>query len=236
MRRRGVAIAGRGPTPRRSWLLNEIRLPERLLLIETQKNGTPFIAASYHAPPGVSWGIVKARQAVAFASWLSTQNEPPLFGADANAPLVDALEFTSTRTHWHTGDRGLHGEPGDDVLFGPCKRHVLEDALRRWLALHPNEMARLRACSPAGPLAITHRTGRRNNSPGTGRRFDSVWISRHWAVRDIEHFYKEGVAAGSDHAPVMVDLDLMAQPEEEETSLMKPVSTRNSGISLLLPR
>jgi len=69
-------------------------------------------------------------------------------------------------------------------------------------------MNRLGASQPFGPLTITHRTGRRKNSSGTGRRFDSVWVSRHWVVRHIEHLYEEGIAAGSDHAPVMVDLDL----------------------------
>ena len=75
-------------------------------------------------------------------------------------------------------------------------------------------MNRLRASNPYGPLAITHRTGRRKNSPGTGRRFDSIWISRHWVVRDVKHLYEEGIAAGSDHAPVMVDLDLSARASE----------------------
>jgi len=223
VRRRGVAIAGHGLHPCRSWLLGEIRFSERVLLIETQMEGTPFIAVSYHAPPGVTWGIVKPRQAVAFASWLSTQNVPLLFGADANTPFIDALDFADTRTHWHTGYRKLQGEPGDDLLVGPDKVHGLDDALRRWLALHPDEMDRLRANHPSGPLAMTHRTGRRKDSPGNPRRFDSVWVSRHWVVRHIEHLYEEGIAAGSDHAPVMVDLDLTARPaKEEETWLMEP--------------
>lgn len=216
VRRRGVAIAGHGLPCCRSWLLDEIAQPERILLIQTQTEGTPFIAVSYHAPPGVSYGIVKPQQAVAFALWLSKQNEPLLFGADANTPLIDALDFTDTRTHWHTGDRRLRGQPGDDLLFGPCKVHDLDDALRRWLAVHPGEMDRLRAGRPSGPLAITHRTGRRKNSPGTDRRFDSVWVSRHWVVRRIEHLYAEGRAAGSDHAPVIVDLALTARPGKEE--------------------
>jgi len=59
--------------------------------------------------------MVKPRQAVAFASWLCTQNGPLLFGADANTPLSDALDFADTRTHWHTGRRRLRGEPGDDL-------------------------------------------------------------------------------------------------------------------------
>jgi hypothetical protein len=198
---------------------HEIRLSDRILLIETQTEGTPFIAASYHAPPGTSWGIVKPRQAVAFASWLSEQKGPLLFGADANTPLIDAFDFANTRTHWYTGRRRLKGEPGDDHLFGPGKVHDLDDGLRNWLALHPDEMDRLRASQASGPLAITHRTGKRKNSPGTGRRFDSVWISRHWVVRHIEHLYEEGIAAGSDHAPVVVDIDLAARPgKEEETS------------------
>jgi hypothetical protein len=211
-RRRGVAIAGRGLHPCRSWLLGEIKLSERILLIETQIDGTPFVAVSYHAPPGVTYGIVKPRQAVAFARWLSIQNGPLLFGADANTPLIDTFDFANTRTHWHTGYWRLHGEDGDDLLFGPGKVHDLDDALRRWLALHPDEMERLRARQPSEPLAITHRTAKRKNAPGNPRRFDSVWVSRHWVVRRIEHLYEEGIKAGSDHAPVMVDLDLTARP------------------------
>jgi hypothetical protein len=56
----------------------------------------------------------------------------------------------------------------------------------------------LRASNPSGPLAITHRTGRRKNSPGTGRRFDFVCVSHHWVVRHIEHPYEEGIAASRD--------------------------------------
>jgi exonuclease III len=210
-RRRGVAIAGRGMHPHRSWLLGEIEQSERILLIQTQIEGMPFIAVSYHAPPGVTHGNAKPRQAVAFARWLSTQNGPLLFGADANTPLIDALDFSNTRTHWHTGHRKLKGEPGDDRLFGPGKVHDLDDALRRWLALHPDEMDRLRANQPSGPLAITHWTAQRKNAPGNPRRFDSVWVSRHWVVRHIEHLYDKGRAAGSDHAP---DLDLNGSARE----------------------
>lgn len=211
VRQRGVAIAGRGlPAPSRKWLLNGVKLPERAMFIETQTaEGTPFIAASYHAPPGVSCKIFKPRQAVAFASWLSTQNGPVLFGADANTPLIDAPDFNNTRTHWHTGSRKLQGEPGDDLLFGPNKKHDLEDAFRRWLALYPDEMDRLRA-SPTGPLATTYWTVKGKNLHGTERRYDSVWVSRHWAVGKVEHLYERGVAAGSDHAAVLVELDLMS--------------------------
>lgn len=66
-------------------------------------DGTGLTVVSYHAPPGVNWGIAKARKAVAVARWLSAQPGPVLLGADASTPLIDAVNFADTRTHWHTG-------------------------------------------------------------------------------------------------------------------------------------
>lgn len=57
-------------------------------------------------------------------------------------------------------------------------RKLLEDGLRGWPAAHPAEAA-IVADRPRGPLAITHRTGKRRSSPGTGRHFDSIWLTEH---------------------------------------------------------
>ena len=235
-RRHVAAVAGYGVEyPHHHQLLDGVLQPWRTLLIATRIGGTEIFAASYHAPPGVRYGITKPRQAVAFASWLNGHRGPVLFGADANTPLADALDFASTRTHWHTGDRHLHGEPGDDLLFGPGKKHTLGDALRRWIAEHPDHAAAFRANSLQGPLATTHRTGRRKDNPGTGRRFDSVWISSHWTVRNIEHLYDDGIAAGSDHALVVADLDL--QPGcDERTSQQNDHSGSRQRRTLPGPR
>jgi hypothetical protein len=43
-------------------------------------------------------------------------------------------------------------------------------------------------------------------SPGTGRRFDSIWVTGHLVVQHIAHLYDEAIAAGSDHAIVVADL------------------------------
>jgi hypothetical protein len=62
--------------------------------------------------------------------------------------------------------------------------------------------------------------------PGVGPQFEwrfySVWVSRHLVVRHIQHLYTEG-AAGSDHAPVVMDL---AGPQEE-TSLPANLTADN---------
>jgi hypothetical protein len=130
VRRRGVAIAGRGAPPSCVFSLDGIELPERTLVAEVMIAGQLLTVMSYHAPPGRSWGIVKPRQAVVCAKWLSTLDGPVVLGADANTPVLDAIDFADTRTHWHTGERMLLGAPGDDVLFGPDNKHGLSDALR----------------------------------------------------------------------------------------------------------
>jgi endonuclease/exonuclease/phosphatase family metal-dependent hydrolase len=95
---------------------------------------------------------------------------------------------------------------------GPGKTHSLDDALRCWLTEHPDDAAALAVNGPQGPLDITYRTGRRGETPGIGGRFDSIWVSHHWRVRHIEHLYDNGIAAGSDHALVVADIDLMSAP------------------------
>jgi len=206
VRRRGVAVAGRGPQPTQAFLLEGLPLPERTLIAQLRLAGLDLQVATYHAPPGVSWFEKKPAQAVGFARWLADTKGPVIFGADANTPLVDAIDFADSRTHWHTGNRRLHGAFGDDFLVGPGKIHDLDDALRRWLADHPAEVADLRATQPNGPLRVSHRTGKRRTSPGTGRRFDSIWVSRHFEVVHIDYPYDSCIATGSDHAAVVTDL------------------------------
>lgn len=78
----------------------------------------------------MSWGIVRPRQPVAFARRLSAQQGPVPMGADANTPLIDAVDFAETRPHCRSSSRRLNGEPGDEMHFGPGKIHPLEDRLR----------------------------------------------------------------------------------------------------------
>ena len=75
------------------------------------------------------------------------------------------------------------------------------------LPITPDAAVQLAAGNPRGPLAVTHRTGKRRNSPGNPRRFDSIWITPHWRVLTIDHLYDDTIAAGSDHAVVIAELE-----------------------------
>ena len=200
-----LAAASSRPRLESSW----IRLPERTLHALMQLDGREVRVATYHAPPGVSWLERKPQQAVAFAAWLGTSVGPVILGADANTPLVDHPDFALTRTHWHTGDRHLRGAPGDDCLWAASKTHGLRDALRRWLDDHPDDLAAIVRDRPAGPLAISHYTGRRKTHRGAPRRFDSIWVSGDFNVSSVAYPYDTSVAAGSDHSAVVGDLSFV---------------------------
>jgi hypothetical protein len=201
-----AAIAGRGAEP--EWLSPrfDIPFPDRVTAARIRVGRTAIIAAAYHAPPGVSWGSEKAKQAVTFAHWLADQQNLVVLGADANTPMVDHPDFGRTLTHWQTGVARLKGAPGDDLLWGHTKVHGLEDALRVALA---NDSARMRAIvdvRPHGPLEVSYRTRRRNGQPSTPWRFDSIWISKGLRVVSLDYLYERGLAAGSDHAVVLAEL------------------------------
>jgi hypothetical protein len=208
VRQRGVALAGCGPPPVGLGIIDDAPLPERTIYGVVRIHGRPVTIASYHAPPGVNWQEKKPAQAVLFARWLATVPGPVVFGADANTPLLDHPDFELVRTHWQTGAGKLNGLPGDDLLWGPTKVHGLEDALRRWLSCNPTEFAQMRMERPLGPLATSHRTGKRRTCDGTDRRFDSVWVSEEFQADAVSYPYDASLRAGSDHSAVIADLSL----------------------------
>ena len=71
-RRLGVAVAGRGDPPSSISLVPGVPMPERTIVADFE---THYVC-SFHAPPGVSWFIDKARQAVAIAEWMAKVDKP----------------------------------------------------------------------------------------------------------------------------------------------------------------
>jgi len=205
-RRLSAVIAGKGPPPIHSFVFEDVPFPERTMVCDFGD----WMACSFHAPPGVSWGILKPRQAVAIANWLQKVKKPIWFGIDANTPEIDHPNFDETHTHWHTGRRRLKGEPGDDVLVASSKIHELNDAFRVYLSNKNKDLNEIIKKSPNGPLAVSHRTGKRKGFIGNARRYDAVWISGHFGVEEVIYLYEESVVAGSDHALVVADLQRLA--------------------------
>ena len=111
-RRRVTAVAGCGAPPKQVGVLGHLPLPERMVYAAVTTAIGPLMLASYHAPPGVSWGEVKVQQAHGLLEWVNASRGPLVVGADANTPEVDHPDRDRVRTHWHTGLRRLEVEPG----------------------------------------------------------------------------------------------------------------------------
>jgi hypothetical protein len=180
----------------RSELLSTAPVPERTLIGHLTTPGSPLTACSFHAPPGVTWKELKPQSFLAIADFLSQHPRRTLFGMDANTPKVDRLDIGENVWWWKD-------EPS---LLGPTPRHVLTDVLRTLLAGDPQRLAALQSARPTGPLALSFRRGPKGKVIDC--RYDFVFASPDIVVRDVSYLYDASIAAGSDHAIVVADLEL----------------------------
>ena len=201
---RSVAIAGRGARPHATRLFTHVPQPTRMLLVELDTALGPLIAVSSDTGamlPGDAW----LEHTLALARWLEKVPGTVLVGMNTDSLQVDHPNRRRIRSRCPTGRGGLQtGEPGDDLMFGPRPIHRLDDAMRRWLDHHPDELAQVRAERPDGPLAITHRFERRDETLESRR--DMLWVTADLEVSTIDHHHEAAVESGSDHALVVASL------------------------------
>ena len=160
-----------------------------------------LLACSFHARPAVSRETDSLRPAfhTGIASWLAAQEGTVVFGMDAGAPEVDHPELERSVFAWPAASPGGAGE---DRLLGAAPDHRLGDTLRRFLDTSPEARAKIRAERPDGPLAVSY------CAAGRPVRYDHLWATADLGVARVEYLYEEALAAGSDHALVVVDFEL----------------------------
>lgn len=199
---RQVAIAGRGKPIRGVTPFPDLPLPEKVLAGWIDIDGQATTVVSYHAPTGAQHKVLKPIQAVRIASWLATLDGPVIFGGDFNTPLLDPPDDDLVRTHYWTGSGDLGGLVGDDALVGTRPFHPLREAMRSYLAARPDELEVIRSERPDGPLAISYRTGDQDQHR---YRFDQIWLTPDFEVQSVRYLYDEAIAAGTDHALVLIE-------------------------------
>lgn len=160
--------------------------------------GMMLTAGSFHARRSTGSQAILLQRAfhAGIAGWLADVPDPVVFGMSAGAPAVDMPDIKSS-VSWSVPDSGA----GADPLLGPDADHDLDDVLRRYLQDHPEELERIRAARPDGPLAISHHVS------AQPVRHDHLWATRDLKVLDVRYLYDEAVAAGSDHALVLTDFE-----------------------------
>jgi hypothetical protein len=120
---------------------------------------------------------------------------PFVFAIDANEPASETAD--SVTFHWADGRPGARKF---GALLGIRPEHRGRDLLREQLE---------RTGAPpatASYLSLTYTT--HNGGPAGGRRFDSLWATPEFALRQIGTHYEEAIAAGTDHALLVADLTL----------------------------
>jgi hypothetical protein len=163
--------------------------------------GRTLTACSFHARPAVSRETDSLRPAFhsGIADWLAAQAGTVVFGMDAGAPEVDHPDPERSVFAWPAPPQG---GPGEDRLLGAAPVHRLGDALRRFLEDSPGLRAKVKVERPQGPLAISH------CAAGRSVRYDHLWATPDLGVTRVEYLYEKAVAAGSDHALVVVDFEV----------------------------
>lgn len=170
----------------------------RNLYVDVEIDGDLLRLCSLHARPATGQTrpgrppLGYARQLFhrVCADWIAAHDGPMVFGVDANAPFVDHPD----PQQWQPA------MAGDATLIGPRPTHHLTDALYRWLDHHPDELERIRAERPEGPLATSYVTtgGKRPC------RYDHLFVTDDIEVETID--YRPPFADGSDHGAIVADL------------------------------
>ena len=168
----------------------------RALTVTATHDGAALTILSCYAPTNTGQGT-KDRSGYfsAVASWLSTMSAPVVLGMDANGPRVDHPDIEQTK--WWTEEEAL-------VLGNGART---EDVLRLWYADHPEELRHRLRHYPHGPLADSYHRGRKGKYLRC--RYDSIRVSPGVRVADARYLYEEAVHAGSDHALVIADIELL---------------------------
>jgi hypothetical protein len=178
-----------------------VRFRARSLIAQIVDGPDEFAAGSFHATPGM--GRYGPKPGTRVRKWkpffhggvaaaLTALTWPFVFAIDANEPRAESLD--SITFHSRPGARKLA------ALLGRRPVHRGRDLLREHLQMH--------GLAPAADsyLALTYTTHGGGNAGR--RRFDSMWATPEFALRGFSTHYEDALAAGTDHAMLVADLEL----------------------------
>jgi len=169
-------------------LVHRSVFPERTLFSTIQFKKRKISVLNFHSLTGVDYKKAKSSNFASIADFIAEKGFTlDFFTCDANEPQIDSLddnkvEFANNR------DKGFNAS----LIFGKNKVHALCDAYKIHI-----QKSKLRIRT--NPLATSHVTG------GNHRRYDFIYCSNKWDVKNVSYPYKESVRASSDHSIVIGD-------------------------------
>ncbi|MHB8107571.1 MAG: exonuclease/endonuclease/phosphatase family protein [Candidatus Cryosericum sp.] len=159
---------------------------------------TALTLVSCYAPTNAgAHQTTRASFFTALTAKLAVAATPFILGMDANGPRVDHPDLASSV--WWT--------PEEATVLGSDA--PTSDALRLWYVEHPGDLKRRAQYYPRGPLADSYHRGRKGKYVRS--RYDSIRVSPGIHVVDVRYLYDDAIQAGSDHALVVVDLEMCCE-------------------------
>jgi exonuclease III len=173
-------------------LIDKLPQPERGLTATAAWRGGSLELLSWHAPNARQHGRARKEEAYkAVSATLASWTSYGIAGMDTNFPEdpldLAAADAADARPEWR-----FHWE-----LLGADPQHGCHDLLRQLVTRKPD----LVEASADGPLAATHIAGQRQV------RFDRLLATSRLQATHFTHLLADGVAAGSDHALVIADIE-----------------------------
>jgi endonuclease/exonuclease/phosphatase family metal-dependent hydrolase len=203
-RHHGVAILTRnGVRARSPRLIPGLPKSERGLSVILEGLAAPVEMISWHAPNAVGEGVkIKMQAYQAITTWLREKDGPQVLGFDGN--------------HWNRNiqlDLPAYHRVEDphfieNLFFAANAEHDLEDALVSFYQEDGEAYQELLQERTTGPLAVSYVRG--STKRPVEDRFDYIFVSSDFDVRQCRYDYEGATKAGSDHAFVEARIRLEA--------------------------
>jgi hypothetical protein len=189
-RRMGIATYVFGGELVNHELVARSTFPERTLYSTIGFGGKDISILNFHSLAGLDYKKAKSSNFASLADFIDG-NYMDFFTCDANEPKVDSMNDDEIEFF----DNKVNGGKAS-LLFGKDKAHSLNDALK----IH---IVNTGVVGHLSPLAVSHVISRRFK-----RRYDHIYCSEKWKIKDIQYPYEESIEASSDHSAVIGDFSL----------------------------
>jgi endonuclease/exonuclease/phosphatase family metal-dependent hydrolase len=184
--------------------------PERTLFMDLAISNFPFKIICFHSLTGVGYKKTKTSQYIAIAEYLQKNKEVSTICCfDANEPEIDHYDIEKVKFFDQKGDRGV----GAGLVMGAAPVHNMKDTFRTWLEGNDyviEEMKRKQDHVSGEkelkyvPLTTSYIVNKKYN-----KRYDYIFASNEFKVKNVEYRLEQSLKAGSDHAMVVTDLEIV---------------------------
>ncbi|WP_096273389.1 hypothetical protein [Paucisalibacillus globulus] len=190
-------------------VLPRTAFPDRTLFSDINIDGITFKIVCFHSLTGVGYKKTKPAQFTGVAEYLHFHKEVPTICCfDANETEVDHYDMDNVQLFKQNGDRGV----GASLILSNRPVHRMKDTYRTWFDKNKEILDVIKAKQDSvqdeKELKYTPLTASHIINGKFPKRYDYIFSSEEFKVKNVEYRMEDSLKAGSDHAMVVTDLQL----------------------------